>query len=190
MFLIRKPEDARIRDHLAAQAVLPFLYRAVGATRATPPAGYVVDHGRVVLGRGAEAFQRARAAVRRWDMFRLGWVELFPSAPPLRVGETVGVLVRRLGLWSLNACRIVYVVDEAGPVERFGFAYGTLPGHAVEGEERFTVEWHRADDSVWYDLLAFSRLRHPLAWVGFPLARRIQRRFAGDSQRAMVEAVR
>jgi hypothetical protein len=28
------------------------------------------------------------------------------------------------GVWTLNTCRIVYVVDEA---TRFGFAYGTLP---------------------------------------------------------------
>ena len=51
-----------------------------------------------------------------------------------------------LGLWWLNACRIVYVVDEAGPVTKFGFAYGTLPGHAGTGEERFLVEWDRASD--------------------------------------------
>jgi hypothetical protein len=28
-------------------------------------------------------------------------------------------------------------------VERFGFAYGTLPCHLVAGEERFVVEWDK-----------------------------------------------
>jgi alpha-ketoglutarate-dependent taurine dioxygenase len=42
------------------------------------------------------------------------------------------------------------------PVRRFAFAYGTLAEHAESGEERFQVEW-REDDSVWYDILAFSR---------------------------------
>jgi uncharacterized protein (UPF0548 family) len=43
--------------------------------------------------------------------------------------------------WSLNPCRVVYVLEETGgEVERYGFAFGTLPGHSEEGEERFTVE--------------------------------------------------
>lgn len=50
-----------------------------------------------------------------------------------------------------------------GSIARFGFAYGTLPGHVESGEERFQIEWHRSDDSVWYDILAFSRPNHPLA---------------------------
>ena len=70
---------------------------------------------------------------------------------------------RHFGFWSLNACRIVYTIDEEGPVVRFGFAYGTLPDHAEQGEERFSVEWHHEDGTVWYDILAFSRPNHPLA---------------------------
>src|SRR5262245_46391050 len=45
------------------------------------------------------------------------------------------------------------------PVNRHGFASGTLPAHAESGEERFIVEWDRADGGVWYDILAFSRPR-------------------------------
>ncbi len=71
--------------------------------------------------------------------------------------EVVAVLGRAVGLWWLNCCRIVYVVNEVGLVAKFGFAYGTLPGHVESGEERFQVEWNRNDNTVWYDLLAFSR---------------------------------
>jgi hypothetical protein len=99
------------------------------------------------------------------------------------------VIARLLGLWWLNACRIVYVVDEAGPVQRFGFAYGTLPEHAESGEERFTVEWHETDAAVWYDILAFSRPQQLLARLGYPLARRLQKRFARGSAAAMRRAV-
>jgi uncharacterized protein (UPF0548 family) len=77
----------------------------------------------------------------------------------------------------------------AGAGQRFGFAYGTLPGHAESGEERFTVEWHEADGAVWYDILAFSRPRRLLARLGYPLARRLQKRFARDSAAAMRRAV-
>jgi uncharacterized protein (UPF0548 family) len=101
----------------------------------------------------------------------------------------VAVIARLFGLWWLNACRIVYVVDDEGPVQRFGFAYGTLPEHAESGKERFTVEWHKADDAVWYDILVFSRPHQLLTRLGYPLARWLQRRFASDSAAAMQRAV-
>jgi len=92
-------------------------------------------------------------------------------------------------MWSLNACRVVYVVDEAHATTRFGFAYGTLPDHIERGEERFLIEWNRTDDSVWYDILAFSQPRHPLVRLGFPVARMMQKRFARDSLAAMRSAI-
>jgi uncharacterized protein (UPF0548 family) len=90
----------------------------------------------------------------------------------------------------MNACRVVYLLDdEAGGVLRSGFAYGTLPAHAEIGEERFSVEWRLTDDSVRYDLFAFSRPGRFLARVGYPVARRMQRRFARESKQAMLDAV-
>ena len=51
-------------------------------------------------------------------------------------------MARALGHWWLKACRIVYVVDESGPISQFGFAYGTLPGHAeMEKECDALFEW-------------------------------------------------
>lgn len=96
---------------------------------------------------------------------------------------------RAIGLWWLNACRIVYVVDESGPITRFGFAYGTLPRHVETGEERFLIEWDRAKNCVWYDILAFSRPNHFLTRLGYPLVRRLQKRFARDSATAMFKTV-
>ena len=57
------------------------------------------------------------------------------------------------------------------------------------GEERFRVEWHHADDSVWYDILAFSRPNQMVARVGYPIVRFLQKRFATDSKAAMCRAV-
>src|SRR5256712_4193926 len=122
-------------------------------------------------------------------MFRLGWVELHPADAPLRVGTTVGVLVRVLGLWSLNPCRIVTLVEEGGACERFGFVYRTLPGHVERGEEEFAVEWRHADDVVAYGLRARSRPGHPLVWLGYPMARLLQRSLARDSMRGIARAL-
>ena len=100
------------------------------------------------------------------------------------------VQAKTFGFWSLNAARIVYVIDEKqNQTARFGFAYGTLPDHVERGEERFTVEWEK-DNSVWYDIYAFSRPQHPLVKLGFPLARRLQKQFVKDSLALMVKASR
>ena len=185
---LRKPSPDKIRRFLDGQARVDFSYSFVGQTASTPPAGFKVDHTRVKLGAGEAVFIAATNAIQRWEQFRLGWVEAWPSKTPINAGEVVAVLARVSGLWWLNACRIVYVIDEAGPVQRFGFAYGTLPAHAETGEERFLIEWDQADNSVWYDILAFSRPRHALARLGYPFARLVQKNFARQSALAMLRA--
>jgi uncharacterized protein (UPF0548 family) len=185
---LSRPSDPAVARLLAAQASLPFTYAAVGTSRTGAPPDYIVDHNRALLGSGAEAFARGVAALQRWAQFELGWAAICWPTTPIAVGAVVAVRSRQWGFWSLNVARIVYLIDEAGPPRRWGFAYGTLPGHVMRGEERFLVEWH-ADDRVWYDLLAFSQPRHPLVRLGRPVARRLQRRFARDSQAAMVRAV-
>jgi uncharacterized protein (UPF0548 family) len=57
----------------------------------------------------------------------------------VQVGTTVALLIRHLGFWSLNGCRVVSCVGSAGDRARFGFSYGTLTNHAESGEERFEV---------------------------------------------------
>jgi hypothetical protein len=76
-----------------------------------------------------------------------------------------------------------------GNIHRFGFAYGTLADHPERGEERFVVEWHEWDDSVWYDLCAVSRPAHWLARLGYPYTRWEQARFRRLSAAAMQNAV-
>jgi len=191
VFRLTRPTPAQVAAFVAAQRGEALSYAEVGATRGPAPRGYAVDHNRERLGSGPEAFGRAAAALQAWRMTDLGWCAVQPAGAPAAPGTDVAVVVRHYGFWSLNACRIVYVLDEeAGGRRRVGFAYGTLPDHGAMGEERFAVEWDRADDGVWYDLYALSRPGHPLMRLGLPLARRLQRRFARDSMRAMVAAVR
>lgn len=166
----------------------PFSYDELNGTRRAPPAGYNFDDNAVQLGCGVEVFARGCAALREWRMFPAPWTKILPVNAPIREGQTVAMLARAFGLWWLSSCRIVYVVDETAPVRRFGFAYGTLPAHVEQGEELFSVEW-RADDTVWYRVLAFSRPRYWPVRLAKPLARQLQRKFVRDSQAAMVLAV-
>ena len=190
MLSLRKPTAQSIRGFLGAQARLSFTYAAVGATSDRPPADYRLDHTRLKLGEGEAVFQAAQRALQQWEQFRLGWLEAWPPETPIQTGEVVAVVARALGVWWLNACRIVYVVDESGPIDRFGFAYGTLPAHAGTGEERFLVEWDHADNHVWYDILAFSRPSQLLTRLGYPLVRRMQQRFGRESAAAMLRSAR
>jgi uncharacterized protein (UPF0548 family) len=177
MFRITEPSDKDVAKFISSQRNLEFTYPGVGATQAKPPSGFTVDHNRVQLGHGEATYKRAVDALKKWRQFELGWVTIVPRGVAVEVGATVAVKARAFGTWSLSATRVVYVIDEP---RRFGFAYGTLPDHVECGEERFLIEW-LADDSVWYDIFAFSKPRHPLVRLSSPLARLLQKRFARES---------
>jgi uncharacterized protein (UPF0548 family) len=189
MFFLKDPSDFTISTFIANQRERSFTYSAVGATDGTLPQGFIVDHNRVELGRGIRAYERAVSALKQWRQFDLGWVSIVPKSVALEVGATVAVKAHAFGTWSLNATRIVYLINETSQDVRFGFAYGTLPDHVECGEERFMVEFHEDDETVWYDILAFSKPQHPLVKVSYPLARKLQKRFARDSMERMKSLV-
>ncbi len=185
-----RPSIAAIDQFMQQQSNMPLNYAATGATsNKTPPAGFVIDHNRLFLGRGEACFQIASAAVREFKHLKLSWVEPYPNNPTASKGLEVGVLAHWLGVWFLSACRIVYTIDELGPLCRSGFAYGTLPDHPETGEERFQIEWRRSDDTVWYDILAFSRANHWYSRLGYPMVRKLQKRFARQSLNKVQELV-
>jgi uncharacterized protein (UPF0548 family) len=197
MFTLRQPSEEAIRPYLARQADEAFSYNDIGCTRAEPweRGGWNIDRHRVRLGTGRDAFEAAKDAIRRWRMFPQNMTRLCGSDRPPEVGRVVGVLYRvwLVPLWILFPACVVYCFDEAveserGPIERFGFAYGTLADHPEQGEERFSVEWHAADDSVWYDLLSVSRPAHWLARLGYPYTRYEQARFRWLSGEAIKKA--
>jgi uncharacterized protein (UPF0548 family) len=190
MFMLTEPSTQVVREFIATQRDSSFSYAAVGATNAVPPPKYTLDHNRVQLGLGNEVYEHAVQALRLWRHFDLGWVKIVPPGSGIEVGTTVAVQARTFGFWSLSACRIVYFISDEAPMKRFGFAYGTLADHVERGEERFTIEWHREDNSVWYDILAFSRPGHPLVRIAFPLARMLQKRFIKESLAVMAAAAR
>jgi uncharacterized protein (UPF0548 family) len=186
---LRRPTDPAIRAFLDRQSRLPLTYAEAGTSDGQPPPGYRANRARIRLGRGAAAFAAGKSALRSWEQFPGGWVELYFPDVPIEPGRVVVVLACALRVWWLNACRIVSVVDEDGPGACFGFAYGTLPGHAASGEERFLIEWDPSDDSVWYEVSSFSRPHGWLARLGRPIARAFQARFATESAEAMRRAV-
>lgn len=132
------------------------------------------------------AFENARRAFEHWVMFDLGWVRVENSSARIKVGQIVAVQVHALGLWSLNHSHILEVI--ATP-NKFGFVYGTTQIHVERGEERFLLELDPATGEVTYTLEAVSHPGSLLTWLGYPVTRRFQRRFAENSQRRMQDAV-
>ena len=149
-------------------AALPLSYTEVGATAGPLPAGYHHVQKSAVIGTGRRRFEEAADEGMRWGMLRGAGLRVEATTEVAAVGSEVIV---RLGPVQAP-CRVVYIVDEP---DLRGFAYGTLPGHAESGEERFVVRYDPSTDEVYAEVLAFSR--HATWWsrLGSPVTSVIQR---------------
>lgn len=153
---------AQLRD-------LPLTYTEVGATAGALPTGYRHVRASRRIGSGRDRFEQAAGAVMRYGMLRGAGLRVNATTETAEVGSDV---LGRLGPFGAP-CRVVYVIAEP---DRRGFAYGSLPGHAVSGEEMFGVRYDPGDDGVYSEVVAFSR---PAKWwsrMGSPalaLAQRI-----------------
>lgn len=189
MFLARRPTPNVIDRFIRESQDLPLSYAPIGIVR-TRTAGQDLDELTVAIGRGQADFERARSALLAWKQFDIGWVETFPRQAPVAVGTVVAVLIRHLGFWSLNGCRVLYSVASLDDVARFGFAYGTLTNHAESGEELFEVFIDPQTDEVTYRIRAISWPQAMLARIGQPIVRELQERFREQSAAAMKHATR
>jgi uncharacterized protein (UPF0548 family) len=191
MISLGMPAPQVVQNFLSKKESAPYSYPEVGMTKGGPSnvSGYVCDHNRIELGGGAKAFNNAIAALNNWQHFDLGWLEVFNRAP-VNTGSLVAVRASSINLHILFACRIVYVLEQSGAIDRYGFAYGTLGGHPECGEELFAVEHDHSTDKVFYELLAFSKPGILLVKMAMPVARALQKQFITDSQQAMIRAVR
>jgi uncharacterized protein (UPF0548 family) len=187
MFLGHRPSPLEVEAFIAASRQLPLSYEPVGLAK-QDRARFRVDEQEVVVGHGEAAFERAKVALTEWRHFELGWVEVFPPLAAVAPGSVVAVLIRHLGFWSMNGCRVVYTMA-GGDAREFGFAYGTLINHAETGEELFKVSLRPGTGEVTYVIRAVSKPRALLARLGYPVTRSLQARFRRDSAAAMARAI-
>jgi uncharacterized protein (UPF0548 family) len=151
---------------LADLANLELTYAELGATKGDLPAGYHHVSRHVQIGTGATQFAAATTSLWQWQMHRRCRMTVHTS-PGLVAGQNVLMRVGFGPVRLTTPCRVVYVVEDP---RRRGFAYGTLPGHVESGEEAFIVT-HENDDSVWLDIVAFSRPATTLMKVTGPIGR-------------------
>lgn len=167
--LVRSPSPARLSALLPEHAAAAFTYAEVGATLAgPPPAGYRMLDAPTVVGTGRAVFERVADGLLSWRLQAAAGLVTAATAPTAEPGVTV--LSASPGPYGLLVpCRVVGRVEE---LRRRGFAYGTLPGHPLQGEELFAVEL--ADDgTVRVRISSFSRPTGLPALVP-PLSRLVQ----------------
>ena len=166
---LRKPTNPDVYAFVATMGLRRLSYDSVGMTVAPGThSGYHRTDDSVPVA----SWDRAVAAVRRWAMHDQGWAEVLPRHATIETGRDVATTARAGGLWWLFPARVVAVVDEPG---RWGFAYGTLEGHILVGEELFVVE--QREEGAHFRIIALSRPADWLAALGVPAIRQFQRKF-------------
>jgi uncharacterized protein (UPF0548 family) len=160
---------AQLDRLLARAAVAPLSYDHLGSTLTPGAVAGVPDRReeREVDG----ALSTAAAARRAWAPHR--GIRAHPHPIDATVEEGASLLVvAPFGPFQMAVPdRIVAVVDE---VDRFGFAYGTLDGHAEAGEELFLAE-QIAPGRLRLTIRVQARPGTPLARLGTPVVKWLQR---------------
>ncbi|WP_425861171.1 DUF1990 family protein [Arthrobacter sp. TWP1-1] len=123
-----------------------------------------------VVGYGDDAWVRASADVLHWKVKTRSGFRV-DSPGPVVPGERVSVTVTALGVTVMEPVEVVAVVQD---VARVGFAYRTLPGHPVDGEEAFIV--HREGEEVLLTIRSLTRASPQQPWRAlYPGLQLIQR---------------
>jgi uncharacterized protein (UPF0548 family) len=175
---LRAHDPQRLDAVLAEASRLDVSYAPVGSTLGpdTPCHTRTVDLAN-------NTFDIAVEGLKAWVCHRGIGAFVHPHDAPIAVGTTILVVLRAGPIRLLVPDRIVAVVDEP---DRFGFAYGTLPGHPERGEEAFLIERHSDGRTT-----ATIRVDAGPAWLvarlAAPVVRRLQRaalnRYLAELQR-------
>jgi uncharacterized protein (UPF0548 family) len=182
---LTRPSSEDLARLIASAKAADLSYPETSATKDSPlPAGYRLDHYARQLGSDEAAFERSVEGLRSWKAQIGAGVEIVPEDARVAVGETVLFVIKTAGLWAVAPCRVVYIVDERN---RFSFAYGTLPGHPEQGEAAMILERDEKREVV-FRIVSFSRTVDPLARLGSPLTRLIQRRVTNRYLQALAAA--
>ena len=128
-----------------------------------------------VVGRGDDDWTRATHDLLRWAVKTRSGFQV-DSADPVQAGHRERIRVRAPGITIVEPVEVVSVVEEP---DRVGFAYRTLPGHPVDGEEAFILD-RRADGTFVLTVRSLTRRAPQQPWrLLFPLlliAQRVAKR--------------
>ncbi|MGA7147171.1 MAG: DUF1990 domain-containing protein [Microbacterium sp.] len=149
------------------------LTRPADAVWTEPDHGYRRWEKSAVLGTGDALWEWATIEVLRWGVKTRSGFSVTPSGP-VTAGSRPVIMAHAFGLSVPEPVEVIEVVQTA---DRVGFAYRTLPGHPVSGEEAFIV--HRDGESVVLTIRSLTKpssaLRWRLAYPGLLVAQQVAR---------------
>ncbi|POH58599.1 DUF1990 family protein [Arthrobacter glacialis] len=117
-----------------------------------------------VVGNGDGVWERAATEVLRWKVKTASGFSV-DSTESVAPGQRVIVTARMFGITVHEPVEVVAVVEQP---DRVGFAYKTLPGHPVSGEEAFII--HRKGDQVHLSIRSLTRAAPQQPWRAlFPI---------------------
>ncbi|GJN09364.1 hypothetical protein PR202_ga27365 [Eleusine coracana subsp. coracana] len=153
--------------------------------------GFFVNRSRVMIGSGAATFDHAKSALLSWRHLALGWANV-EAETPVKAGTRFCICYKEVIPWVMLPLQISYVSSSSHGSSSstnnnkgmFAFGSGTLQGHLLAGEERFSVQLDE-DDRVWYEVFSFSKPAHVLSALCYPYVQLRQKHFAQQSGQAI-----
>lgn len=118
------------------------------------------------IGRGDGVWDWAASEVLRWGVKTRSGFTVHPDDPAAEGARPV-IMAHPFGLSIREPVEVVAVVETP---ERVGFAYRTLPGHPVSGEEAFILS--RDGDAVTLTIRSLTRAADSWGWrASYPALR-------------------
>ncbi|RLN40862.1 hypothetical protein C2845_PM01G01580 [Panicum miliaceum] len=151
--------------------------------------GFFVNRSRVLIGSGADTFVQAKSALLSWRHLSLGWATVEPETA-VKEGTRFCICYKEVipFPWVMLPLQIAYVMHNKpmskGGGSMFALGSGTLQGHVLGGEERFSVEVDE-EGRVWYEVVSLSKPAHILATLCYPYVQLRQKHFARQSGQAI-----
>jgi uncharacterized protein (UPF0548 family) len=167
--------------------------------------GYRICSRRVKVGEGWKTYRRAKSNLQNWNHVNLlGWTSVLPDTA-VKTGSEFCLNARVLGVWIMNPLKTVYIEQKRTKLPvlnmvpvlplgytsaKYSFAGGTLKGHLLKGEERYSVSIDKKDKSVHYQVASISKPDHILSRLGYPIVCLLQSNFIRQSARSMARQIK
>jgi uncharacterized protein (UPF0548 family) len=182
LILIRPSNTRAMEALLNSLSFLQPNYPEVGTSiEGSFPSGFRIHHYEIELSASEAVFNRAVAGLQSWQAHRIPRISIYPQSPPVRLGESLILEIGPRAIAMAAPCRIVRVVEDSN---KYGFAYGTLPGHPECGEESFVVS-RLSTGKVVFEISGFSQPGSSIVRLAGPIARTIQTSATNSYLRAL-----
>lgn len=175
--------NAAVVSSLGARILPSCLTRPAASRWMATPGRYRRHEHTAVVGQGDAQWEAAAAAVLHWAVKTRSGFDVRPAAR-VQVGDRPLVIARLGVLRVREPVEVVEVVDRP---DRVGFAYRTLPGHPLRGEEAFILS--RSGDAICLTVRSLTRPAPTPGWfLLYPLLRVAQIVVRGRYRRSLLDA--